>query len=164
MQSDAWTSWCFSVNLLNRCAKKRIEVLSDLAFRPHWDGVMSRKTDFWKCVPKCKNLTTLFSRCSVDCENGDTSLVMWHILYHWWLLVQLCTLFSQSTVTAELGALSSDSTPKTHNHLFSLLYVSVNSLIQTIWAAHWNPCLPPAGHPRCRWLCFFSRTQTKIFN
>ncbi len=27
----------------------------------------------------------------------------------------------------ELGALSSDSTPNTHNHLFSLLYVSVNS-------------------------------------
>ncbi len=24
-------------------------------------------------------------------------------------------------------------------------------------------CLPQ-GHPRCRWLCFFSRTQTKIFN
>ncbi len=24
-------------------------------------------------------------------------------------------------------------------------------------------CLPP-GHPRCRWLCFFSRTQMKIFN
>ncbi len=24
-------------------------------------------------------------------------------------------------------------------------------------------CLPP-GHPRCRWLCFFSRTQIKIFN
>ncbi len=23
--------------------------------------------------------------------------------------------------------------------------------------------LPP-GHPRCRWLCFFSRTQTEIFN
>ena len=24
-------------------------------------------------------------------------------------------------------------------------------------------CLPP-GHPRCRWLCFFSRTQIMIFN
>ncbi len=87
--SDAWTSWFFSVNLLKRFAKAHWGLVhtNTFSFETHLFLCILRQCfvkesrSFWKRSPKWKTLTTPFSRCSVDCENGDTCLVMWRILY-----------------------------------------------------------------------------------
>ncbi len=56
--------------------------LSILAFRPHWDSVfVKEKLSFLKTISKVDILKTLFLHCSLDCENDDACVVMWHYVY-----------------------------------------------------------------------------------